>query len=417
MKRVLSIAVALLIVGSLAEASNWPTWRGPLQSGVAEGSGYATTWNVAEGTNIAWKVKLPGPGSSTPAVWGDSIFVTCDVEKTNGLVCLDRKGKERWSVQLGTLRKGKSKKASGSNPSPATDGKYVYIYYKSGDFACVDFNGKIVWQNNLQDLFGEDTLWWDLGTSPVLTKKHVVIACMHSGPSYLAGFNKETGDVVWKSDRNLGAPVEAAQSYTTPLVLQDGQQEVIVVVGADHVTGHDSLTGKELWKVGGLNPKKNGYFRSISGPVYLGNKVFAPYARGKTLTAVRLGGTGDVTATHVEWTIEGASADVPTPIAKDGLIYVCRDRGDVVCVKSDDGSKVWSGQLPKNRNGYTSSPILAGGHIYLTREDGMVSVVKAGDEFQLVASNPLNEPTFASPVCVDGKLLLRTTGTLYCIAK
>ncbi len=416
MTRATSILAMLVMASSVANAGNWPNWRGPSQNGVAEGTGYPTKWNIEEGTNVAWKFELPGPGASTPAVWGDSIFVTCDVADENGLICLGRDGKQKWQLKLGSLRRGKHKKASGSNPSPVTDGKHVYIYYKSGDLACVSVDGKLVWTKNLQKLFGEDTLWWDLGTSPVLTKNHVVVACMQTGPSYLAAFDKVSGEQAWKVDRNLGAPVEAAQSYTTPLVIQDGKQDLIVVLGADHVTGHDSTTGKELWRVSGLNPTQHQYFRSISGPVFEGDTVFAPYARGGSLTAVKLGGSGDVTESHVAWTITNAAAHVPTPIAKDGLVYVCRDKGNVVCVKGEDGSEVWSGNLSRSRHAYSSSPVLADGKIYLTREDGTVSVIKSGDEFELLATNELDERTYATPVFVDGQILLRTSGNLYCIA-
>jgi outer membrane protein assembly factor BamB len=414
--RPLVIAALILALPSFARAENWPSWRGPGYNGVAAGKEYPTNWSATE--NVAWKIKLPGRGASTPVVWEDNIFLTCGVEGKNTLLCYDRGGKELWRESLGKERAGKNGKASGSNPSVATDGKHVYAYFKSGDFACLDLAGKVIWQHNLQDKYGKDTLWWDLGTSPVLTKKHVVVAVMHSGPSYVAAFDKITGEVAWKQDRNLNAPSEAAQSYCTPSVVSDGERETLVVLGADHVTAHDAATGKELWRVGGLNPKSNGFFRSIASAVVSDGMVIAPYARGSTITAIRLGGSGDVTDTHVAWTKDRLGSDVPTPVATGGKAYVCTDRGEVACLDLKTGDTLWSGTPEKKNKAFSSSPVLAGGKIYITREDGTTFVLAQGSEYKLLATNPLDgEFVVATPVFVDGKILIRTFDHLYCIGK
>ena len=239
------LLASLCLIAALASpvmAGNWPNWRGPDQNGVATGSGFPTEWS--ETKNVAWKIELPGKGSSTPVVWGEQIFLTSGADGQNVLLSLNRQGKEQWRVLVGKERPGKSKKASGSNPSCVTDGEHVFAYFKSGDLACVDFKGQIVWQTNLQDKYGEDTLWWDLGTSPVLTKAHCVVTVMQTGPSYLVAFEKATGKVIWKEDRNLGAPEEAAQSYSTPVVLSEKGKETLVVLGADHVTAHERTTDR-----------------------------------------------------------------------------------------------------------------------------------------------------------------------------
>lgn len=409
------LGVALLLAffaAGVASADNWPSWRGPNANGVAVGSGYPLKWSAEE--NVLWKFTLPGPGSSTPVIWGQQVFVTSGGGGQNVLLSVGRDGKQQWRVTVGKERPGKSRKASGSNSSPVTDGRHVFAYFKSGDLACCDFSGKLLWRKNLQEMYGKDTLWWDLGTSPVLTKKHVIVACMQTGPSYVVAFDKLSGQVAWKHDRMLDAPVEAAQSYTTPLVVQAGGRETVLVVGADHATAHDAANGDELWRVGGLNPSGNKYFRSISSPVLAGDLLVAPYARGGSLTAIRLGGSGDVTQSHVAWT-SGPSADVPTPVVHQGKIYVCRDRGDLLCFDLKTGKKIWTHKLPKGRKGYSSSPTLAAGHLYVPREDGMVFVVRVGDQPKLVAENRIDEQTVASPVLVDGRLWLRTEKTLYCI--
>lgn len=414
----LVLTVCLVVAGvSSAFAENWPNWRGPNHNGVATGKSFPTAWSIADNVNIAWKVELPGKGSSTPVVWGDSIFLTSADQGRNALLTYDRQGKEKWRVKFGSERPGKNKKASGCNPSCVTDGHNVFAYFKNGDLACVDFAGKIVWQANLQDKFGEDTLWWDLGTSPVLTKAHCVIAVMQTGPSYLVAFDKATGQVAWKEDRNLGAPEEAAQSYSTPVVLDDNGKETLVVLGADHVTAHDATNGKELWRVGGLNPTGHKYFRSIASAVVENGIVVAPYARTETITAVKLGGNGDVTASHIAWTKKGNGTDVPTPAAADGKVYVLTDKGTVTCMEIKTGSEIWTGQVEKNRFGFSASPVLADGKVYCTREDGKTFVLSAGPEFKVLAANELDgTQTVATPVFADGKILIRTDTHLYCIA-
>ncbi len=412
--RLLASVCLIAALASPLLAGDWPNWRGPGYNGVASGTGYPTEWSATK--NVAWKVELPGKGSSTPIVWGKHIFLTSGAEGKNALLAFSRDGKQQWQVVIGSEKPGKNKKASGSNPSCVTDGEHVFAYFKSGDLACVDFSGQIIWQTNIQSKFGEDTLWWDLGTSPVLTKAHCVVTVMQTGPSYLVAFEKTTGKVAWKEDRNLNAPEEAAQSYSTPVVLNDNGKETLVVLGADHATAHDATNGKELWRVGGLNPTGHKYFRSIASAVVHNGVVVVPYARAETVTAIKLGGSGDVTASHVAWTKKGNGSDVPTPAAADGKVYVLHDRGTLTCLDIATGKEIWSGQTEKNRAGFSSSPTLADGKIYITREDGKTFVLAQGDEFKVLAANELDETqTVATPVFVDGKILIRTDTHLYCI--
>ena len=409
------VAACVLTVG-VARGDNWPNWRGPSFNGVASGKNYPTEWSSTK--NVAWKVALPGKGASTPIVWGDRIFLTCGIEGENAVVCLDRNGQQLWQTLLGDERSGKHKKATGSNPSATTDGQHVFAYFKSGDLACLDLAGKVVWRHNLQQMYGEDTLWWDLGTSPVLTEQHVVVAVMQTGPSYLAAFDKATGKLAWKQERQLDAPREAAQSYSTPVVTELDGRQVLVVLGADHVTAHDAATGSEIWRVGGLNPGGEEYFRSIASPVIDRGIVVAPYARGKTITAIRLAGQGDISKSHVVWTREGLGADVPTPAALNGKVYLCMDKGGVACLDIKTGKTLWEGQVEKNRNAFSSSPVLADGKIYLTREDGKTFVLAQGDEFKVLAENQLeDEFVVATPVFADGRILIRTLDNLLCIGR
>lgn len=393
-------------------ADNWPGWRGPTSDGVASGKKYPLKWSETE--NVLWKVPLPGGSGSTPAVWGDRIFVTTSHKGKNQIQCFNLEGKPLWKKSVGKERKGKHRKGAGCNPSPTTDGRHVFCYFKSGDLAALTVEGEVVWQQNLQEKYGEDTLWWDLGTSPVLTRDFVVVAVMHSGPSFLLALDKATGKEVWKEPRDLGAPSEAAQSYSTPLVLERDGKEIIVVLGADHVTSHDAATGKRRWLVGDMNPEQNKYFRSIASPVVTGNTVVAPYARGDSLTAISMGGSGDVTGSHVRWTGE-ISADVPTPAARGNRVYVLTDKGVLACIAVDSGKVIWKERIAKGRAAYSASPILTEDRIYVTREDGTTFVLARGDSYELLATNEIDEYTLASPVLIDGKILLKTYEHLYCI--
>jgi outer membrane protein assembly factor BamB len=409
------VAVCLLGLVNSGSAENWPTWRGPHQDGTADAGTYPIEWGPER--NIAWEQSLPGKAGSTPIVWQDKLVVTCPINEKNGVIAFDLSGKKLWEVTLGTERPGKHKKGSGTNPSPVTDGKRIFVYFKSGDFAALDWKGNVLWHQNLQDKYGEDTLWWDLGTSPVLTSKYVVIACVQSPPSYVAAFDPATGKEVWKVDRNLDAPEEAAQTYSTPVVTTWKGQEQVIVLGADHVTCHDAATGKEIWRVGGLNPEQERFFRSIASPVLAGDILIAPYARGKSLTAIRLGGQGDVTSSHVLWT-KPVGSDVPTPAAHDGKVYICGDKGQVMCLDAATGEELWSEAMEKNRNAYSASPVLAGHLLYLLREDGKSFVIDTLSH-EVKAENSLGEKeyTLSTPVLLDDELFLRTFDRLLCIRK
>ncbi len=418
MKALLATLTLSLFLASTTLAGNWPGWRGPTSNGVAEGSGYPVSWDSSK--NILWEVAFPGISGSTPVIWGDDLFLTTTTDGKNEVLCLDKNsGKKKWSTDFGTERAGKHKKGSGSSPSPVADDQFVFAYFKSGDLACLNREGKIVWQKNLQKIYGEDTLWWDLGTSPVLTNNLVVVACMQSDNSYIVAFDKATGKEAWKQDRNLNAPEEANQSYSTPVVVNQDGKEIIYVLGADHVTAHDAQTGKQIWQVGGLNPTQHKYFRSISSPVVSDGYLIAPYARGGSVTGIKLGGNGDVTKSHVAWTNEekGEFSDVPTPAAVNGRFYICSDKGDVLCFDVKTGKKIWGDRLPRSRNKFSASPILADGHIYVTREDGTTFVLDQGDEFKLVSENPLEGFALATPIFSDGKIYLKMTDKIYCIGK
>jgi outer membrane protein assembly factor BamB len=405
--RFLLALFAAIAIAHASQADNWPQWRGPNATGVAEGD-YPEEFSADRG--LLWKVPLPGLGSSSPVTWGDHIFVTCIADGQDTICCYDFDGNQRWEKRLGPGREGKHKNGSGANPSPVTDGTHVVTYFKSGRVACHDFAGNEKWQKNLQEEFGKDTLWWDLGTSPILAGDNVVIAVMQAGDSYLVALNVANGEVAWRQKRRYERPEESDQAYTTPQVAKINGRDVIVTWGADHLTGHDAKTGKLLWESAGFNPNNEGMWRVIASHAMGEGVAVVPYGRGKFLAGVKLGGAGDVTESNRLWNEQGdVGADVPTPIVHDGKVYVLTDTGKVVCRDLKTGEELWSSALPKDRDKYYASPVLADGKLYCAREDGMVFVAAVDDNGMhlLAENNDMGERVIATPVPVRNSILIR----------
>lgn len=394
---------------------HWPRWRGPHDNGNAPGGTYAESWQ--DGKHILWKTKLPGIGFSTPAVWNDHILVTCPVESQNAVLAYDWKGNLVWQTTLGPEQPGKHRNGSGCNPSPVTDGSGIFAYFKSGELAGLNFAGEVQWKTNLQERFAKDTLYWDVGTSPVLTQKSVVVAVMHSGESYLAAFNKATGELDWKVARNYKTPVEGDHSYATPTVIERNGQEVILVWGAERLTAHAPDDGRILWTCSGFNPEQKDLWVAVSSAVVADDVAIVSFGRGTRMAAIRLDGQGDVTDTHRLWTRNDTGTFVPTPVIHDGKVLLVRDEGEVEAVDLKTGKTLWSDRFPKNRNKFYASPVIAGGKLYAPREDGVVFVADISGTFKLLSENDMGERVIASPVPVAGLLLIRGEQHLVCIGR
>lgn len=421
-----ALGFSLLAAGTSVRCQDlWPQWRGSQANGVAQGEGFPLRWSAKgepgerEG-GTAWRYPDPGTGSSTPIVMRDRILITSGVNSQNQVLCLDAdNGNLVWSAHLGTDRGGKHRKASGANSSVVTDGSLSFAYFRSGDLGCVDNAGNVRWSTNLQDTYGEDTLWWDLGTSPILTETAVVVAVMQSGPSYLVAFDKSSGKTLWRTDRMLDAPEEAAHSYSTPVLAQIGETRAIAVLGADHLTLHSEADGRELARVGGFNPTGQRFFRSIASPVISGDIIACPYARGTTLTGIRLSdllaGKGD---RSIAWRRDDIGSDVPTPAAWEGRFYVCSDKGELEAIDAQTGKTTWTLNLPRSRHAFSSSPLIAGQYLYITREDAVTFVIgplSVGAP-ELIATNEVDDDalnTVASLAPVGSDLLLRSRQFLY----
>lgn len=417
MLKSLLILGVLIVPFATAQAENWPGWRGPGGQGIAAAADYPVEFSAD--SNLAWKIELPGRGSSAPAVWGDQIIVTTPIDGQDGIVCLDFAGTELWRQTLGAAREGKHRNASGNNPSPTTDGEYLVVYFKSGRLACLNLDGDVRWLRNLQVMYGKDTLWWDLGTSPVIADGKVIIAVMQDGDSYLAAFDIDTGNVVWKQPRQYDCAEESDHAYSTPSIVSQAGGSVIVTWGADHLTGHDLATGKPLWECGGFNPESQSNRRVIASAVVDDQLAIVPYERGKLLAAVKLDAAqGDITATHRQWELEEIGADVPTPIIDGERLLLLSDRGPLYGLDKLTGDKQWELELPKTRNKYYASPVLGGDLLYCTREDGVIMTCRlTGDGAELLAENNMEESIIATPVPIRGKLLVRGMEHLFLIGE
>ena len=398
------------------DSQDWPRWRGPRDNGSAEIAEYPVRFDKS---TLQWKAALPGKGCSTPIVLRGNVYLTAPVESNDAVLSFDWSGRQRWSTAFGPETAGKHITSSGCNASPVTDGSAVYVYFKSGLLAAVELDGTVRWKTNLSERFGKDDRFWDHGTSPVLTKKHVVMARMHSGDSWVAAFDKKSGELAWKVARNYKTALEADQCYTTPLVIQHQGREAILVWGAEHVTIHDAADGKAYWSCGGFNPDSYERCAAIATPVIVDDIVTLCFGsknpRQSRLHGVRLTGSGDVTGSNRVWDRDDTGSFVPSPAVDQGRVYLVRDRGEVECIAPASGETIWSDALPKSRLNFYASPIIAGGNLYTTRRDGAVFVAKINDDgIQLLAENEMNEQVIASPVPVKGCILVRGEKHLFC---
>lgn len=416
MKPLILTCLAIAWLGSSALADNWPSWRGPHGTGVAEAGSYPMSFSDEE--NVVWKVELPGRGSSTPAVWENQIFVTCPIEGNDGVVAYDMAGKELWRKSFGPETLGKHRNGSGSNPSPVTDGEHLVVYYKSGTLACLSVAGEVRWNVNLQEKYGEDTLWWDLGTSPVIASGNAVIAVMQDGDSYLVALDLETGDIAWKQARMFECEKESDQSYTTPRVVSVSGKEILVTFGADHLTGHDAATGKQIWQCGGFNPENKIYWRVIASAAVDDKAAIVPYGRGDFLAAISLqDAEGDITSSHRLWEKVQIGTDVPTPVLAEEKVVLLTDKGFVYALDRSNGGELWQGRLPKDKDKYYASPTLAGDQLFCAREDGVVMSCRLDGGLHDVQENDMGESVIATPIALHDKLLIRGEKHLFLIGQ
>ena len=406
----------LLVSASSLSAEHWPQWRGPMLNGESSEKNLPVRWSTTE--NVTWKLAMPERSGATPIVWGDHVFLNVGEGSNLALWAVDRtNGTVRWKRPLGGGNRRMMKQQM-SSPSPVTDGKFVWVMTGTGVLKAYDFAGKEIWGRDIQADYGRFGLQWGYASSPLLFEDSLYVQVLHGmhtdDPSYLLRIDKATGKTVWRVLRATRARFESPDAYTTPALLRVGSSTEIVITGGDVITGHDPATGQELWRADGLNPSNDGSYRIVASPVVHGDLLFAP-SRERPLLALKPGGRGDVTKSHVLWSFNNGP-DVPTPVTDGTYLYSINDRGILYCLDARTGKVVYGPHRLRNAT-YSGSAVLADGKIYITDEDGVTTVFRTGPKFELLSENDLQDYTLSSPAVSDGQIFVRTASFIYAIGQ
>ncbi|MYB53450.1 MAG: PQQ-like beta-propeller repeat protein [Acidobacteriia bacterium] len=433
MKRLLITLVA--IAGLAAANDSWPQWRGPNLDGTSTSTGLPVRWSTSE--NVAWRTKLPSWAAATPIIWGDTVFVT-SAEKGSSLnrpnsrlfeggdadrdqlylIAISRQnGKIRWQQSIGRGNRIGNKQNMAS-PSPVTDGEHVWVANGNGEVRCFDFAGRQIWLRDLQADYGKFGVQFGYGSSPLLHQGVLYLQNLQGmftdDPSYVLAIDAKSGKTLWKVDRPTDGEHETPDSYSTATLAKVGEKFILIVSGAGYVTGHDLKTGREVWRAGGLNPNNARNYRTIASALVVGDTVLVP-SRRRPFIAFRTDGRGDVTESKKLWSTD-YGPDVPTPTSDGERLYIIDDRGISLNLRVSDGGTIWD-RTRIEPGTYSASPLLADGKIYAISEEGTTTVLKAGDEFEILAVNRLDDYTLASPAAAGNQIFIRTAEYLYCIGK
>jgi outer membrane protein assembly factor BamB len=427
MQRRLTLTVmSLVAAASVSLAANtWPHWRGPTFDGVSQETGLPVRWSATE--NVAWKLPLPAFSGSTPIIWNDTVFLNVATARSTGnmeLWAVDRtKQAVAWKKFLSAGNRIGNKQNM-SSPSPVTDGRTVWVMTGTGILKAFDFAGTELWTRDIQKDYGAFGIQFGYASSPLLHENALYVQVLHGmntdDPSYVLRIDGATGRTVWRVERPTDAIVESPDSYTTPTIVKlPGGRTEIVITGGDIVTAHDPATGREFWRADVLNPRNSSNYRIISSPIVAGGLIIAP-TRVNPMVALRPGGTGDVSRSHVAWEFQ-RGPDVPSPVSDGTLLYVVTEQGIVHALNLKTGVPVYGpNRLPNDF--YSSSPVLADGKIYVTGETtGVTTVFRAGPTFEILASNTFGDP--CSPYCLaslavsQGQLFLKTDAHLWVVGQ
>jgi outer membrane protein assembly factor BamB len=400
------------------QAENWPRWRGPNNDGISHETDLPSKWSKTE--NIAWRTPLPGSAGSTPIVWDDRIFLTSADGDDLVLCALNTDGEMLWkrTVSKGANKSVRRDEGNLASPSPSTDGKHVWVFMGTGDLACYDFEGNEVWKFNVQDRYGDFQILWSMASSPLLDGDRLYLGLMHRAGGKVVALDKLTGNEIWVQPRETDAIEECKESYASPVIYRDGRHEFLLTHGGDYLIAHRLEDGKELWRCGGLNiGRYNPTLRLVSTPVVVDGLIVVPSA--KKGPVLGLSPTGEPTADGKmppKWSLRTGTPDVPSPLVYEGLVYLCDEGGFLTCLDAATGEPYYS-KKRVHADRHRASPLYADGKIYIAARDGTVSVVKPGKEFEILATNDMEESITASPVVSGGTLYLRTFDALYAIRK
>ncbi len=400
--------LALALGTVISHAADWPEFRGPTGQGHANTTKLPSEWSATR--NVAWKQPVPGRGWSSPSLSGGKIFLTSAVGEADGgprglrALCFDAKtGRQLWNTPL-FEQDGRAprihNKNSHASPTPLVADGRVYVHFGHQGTACLDLKGKVIWKNtslNYPPVHGN-------GGSPILVGDKLVFSCDGGSDPFVVALNKKTGKVIWNTPRFTTA--KKTFSFSTPLLITVAGKQQIISPGSGAVCALDPKDGKEVWRA------RYGEGYSViprpvlgHGMIFIGTGYDAPI-----VMAIRVDGTGDVTDSHVAWTMKKGAPNTPSLLLVGEELYMVSDGGIASCVEAKTGKVHWQERAGGN---YSASPLYADGKVYFQNEEGIGVVVKAGKEFQKLASNDLGERTLASYAADDDAFFIRTEQHLY----
>ena len=442
LNRVVWIAVLCATAAASLSADNWPGWRGPSSAGISAEAGLPTSWDAKR--NLAWRVPLAGLGTSSPIVWGDRLFVTSQtgsIELAGGgahpqLARDDRTlasqespiggrrtpssssgeiwlvveafrtttGERLWEYRVPATgpRPDVHEKHNLATPTPVTDGQRVYAWFGNGQLVALDMDGRPVWSRHLGLEYSPFVTQWGHGSSPTLHGDLLILLCDHLSDAYLLAVDARTGKERWRVARGDGKV-----SHSTPLVIPGPKGAELLVNSSARIDVYDPLTGALLWFTGTERQTP------IPSAVFHEGRIFLSRGyRNSDYMALRPGGRGDVTKTHIEWVASSGASYVPSIVYYDGLLYMTNEVGVVTCADARTGERVWRHRLDGI---FFASPVAADGKIYMVSETGETFVLRAGRTPEVLATNDLGERFLASPAIAGGRIFLRSDGTLFAV--
>jgi outer membrane protein assembly factor BamB len=400
------IALALVLAtAGLAAGDDWPQFRGPTGQGLSSERGLPLEWS--ETRNVIWKTPVPGLGWSSPVVAAERVWVTTAVKDRGGslrALAFDvETGREVVNAEVFRTRNVDllNPKNSRASPTPIVDGDRVYVHFGADGTAALTTSGEVVWKTQ----FSYESQHGN-GGSPALYGDLLIFSCDGSDEAFVVALDKKTGKVRWKTYRHQ--PWD--QAYSTPLVIRVGDRDEVVSVGAHRAAAYDPRSGKEIWRVDYADG-----FSNVPRPVYGQGLVYiATGFLQPALLAVQPDGAGDVTKTHIAWTLRRAAPLTPSPLLAGDELYVVNDQGIATCLDARSGEPRWQQRLGGN---YSASPVLADGRIYFLSEGGVATVIAADKTFRKLATNPLDGATLASMAVSNGSLFIRSDSHLYRIGE
>jgi outer membrane protein assembly factor BamB len=440
----LTLIFTALCAGAAASPGNWPSFRGPQASGVAEGQNLPDRWDGIRGENVKWKTPIPGLAHSSPIVWGDRLYVTTAVSSLENatfkhglfgegdastdlsiqkwkVISLDkRSGKIVWdsTAYEGVPKEKRHVKNTYASSTPVTDGQHIIAFFGSQGLYCFDTHGKLTWKKDLGflDLGAYDAPEYEWGTasSPIIYRNKVILQCDTQKEDFLLALDIETGATVWKADRN------ELPSWGTPNIYPGTRRVELITNASNFIRGYDPETGKELWRLGGSS--------QITAPTPIFSEDLIVVASGRRPEApifvIRAGASGDITlgkgisaSDQIAWSRQQRGPYMPTPLIYGAYLYVIANQGIFDCYELRTGKEIYRQRIPHQGGGFSASPVAADGRIYLSSEDGDVFVVKAGKDFELLATNPMGERLMATPALSDGRIIFRAEHNLFAIGR